>query len=77
MKLLRCILGLFLGLCLGLAQAGIPVAVKILGFNDFHGNLQSPGAFSGQPFRRRGFSCGVHCKGKVAKSEQHLCCVCW
>lgn len=26
-----------------------PVNVKIIGFNDFHGNLQSPGNFSGNP----------------------------
>ena len=49
MSRLRYVFGMFLALCLGLAQAGTPVSVKILSFNDFHGNLQSPGAFSGNP----------------------------
>jgi 5'-nucleotidase len=41
------------GLALGLASsAGAQAAtttVKIIGFNDFHGNLNSPGTFSGAP----------------------------
>jgi 5'-nucleotidase len=49
MSRLRYVFGLFLALCLSLAHAGTPVSVKILSFNDFHGNLQSPGAFSGNP----------------------------
>ncbi len=28
-----------------LAQTAAPITVKIIGFNDFHGNLQSPGTF--------------------------------
>ena len=27
------------------AQSGTPIAVKIIGFNDYHGNLQTPGTF--------------------------------
>lgn len=37
-------------LCLATtAASAAPVTVKVLAFNDFHGNLQSPGAFSGVP----------------------------
>ena len=34
-------------LCLGSAQAQTrpPIVVKVIGFNDYHGNLQSPGTF--------------------------------
>ena len=49
MKLFKFIMALCLSLCLAVAQAGTPVSVKILSFNDFHGNLQSPGNFSGRP----------------------------
>src|SRR5438105_788604 len=28
-----------------------PITVKIIGFNDFHGNLQSPGTFDGANFK--------------------------
>jgi 5'-nucleotidase len=48
MKFLRLTLGLALSLILSAAYAA-PVSVKIIAFNDFHGNLQSPGNFSGQP----------------------------
>jgi 5'-nucleotidase len=38
---------------LGLAAAGLAPAatttVKVIAFNDFHGNLNSPGSFSGVP----------------------------
>jgi 2',3'-cyclic-nucleotide 2'-phosphodiesterase (5'-nucleotidase family) len=41
------------GLVLSLAAAGLAHAatttVKIVAFNDFHGNLNSPGTFSGAP----------------------------
>ncbi len=49
MNKLRFVFGLFVALCMSLAQAGTPVPVKILSINDFHGNLQSPGTFSGVP----------------------------
>ena len=31
------------------AQATAPITVKLIGFNDFHGNLQSPGTFGQNP----------------------------
>jgi 5'-nucleotidase len=43
---------LFVAACLALAgcassgRPGTPIDVKIIGFNDYHGNLQSPGSFS-------------------------------
>ena len=43
---------LFVAVCLALAgcassgRPGTPIDVKIIGFNDYHGNLQSPGSFS-------------------------------
>jgi len=41
------------GLALGLTAASLAQAatttVKIIGFNDFHGNINSPGTFSGSP----------------------------
>jgi 5'-nucleotidase len=48
MKLLPLVALLASGmLCLGAAQAQprAPIVVKIIGFNDYHGNLQSPGTF--------------------------------
>ena len=38
------------------AQATVPITVKLIGFNDFHGNLQSPGTFGQNtivPFAQR------------------------
>jgi 5'-nucleotidase len=35
-----------LWLLAGCATSRAPVAVKLIGFNDYHGNLQSPGAFA-------------------------------
>ena len=43
---------LFVAACLALAgcassgRPGTPIDVKIIGFNDYHGNLQSPGSFA-------------------------------
>jgi 5'-nucleotidase len=34
-----------IGLCAAPAQAAGPFVVKLIGFNDYHGNLQSPGTF--------------------------------
>jgi 5'-nucleotidase len=34
-----------LGLATGAAHAQAPIVVKIIGFNDYHGNLQTPGTF--------------------------------
>ena len=50
---MRAIRSAIMAAAVALAFAGsafaAPVNVKIIGFNDFHGNLQSPGNFSGNP----------------------------
>ncbi len=45
----RFLLGCALGVSFTVAAVAAPITVKILGFNDFHGSLQSPGSFSGNP----------------------------
>jgi 5'-nucleotidase len=52
MKLARTLCAAVIALCLGTAPAAFaqraskaPVTVKIIGFNDYHGNLESPGTF--------------------------------
>lgn len=44
MTISRLAAALALAAC-SLAHAGPTVTVKVIGFNDFHGNLQSPGTF--------------------------------
>jgi 5'-nucleotidase len=44
-KLLGCTLAALLAGC-ATAPPGAPFSVKVIGFNDYHGNLQSPGAFA-------------------------------
>ena len=48
--------GLGLAAADSFAQAAAPITVKVIGFNDYHGNLQSPGTFgvnTTQPFAQR------------------------
>jgi 5'-nucleotidase len=40
-----CVLSTVLALA-GCATPGTPIEVKLIGFNDYHGNLQSPGSFA-------------------------------
>jgi 5'-nucleotidase len=52
MSFRRIVLGVALSLAmvgLAFAQSHLPITVKIIGLNDFHGNLQSPGNFSTGP----------------------------
>ena len=48
-KLTRIAASLLLACSAFAAQAADPIQVKIVSFNDFHGNLMSPGNFSGKP----------------------------
>ena len=45
MNKLSLVLAFTLTACAAAAQTPAPITVKVIGFNDFHGNLQSPGTF--------------------------------
>ena len=62
------------------ASTGTPVDVKLIGFNDYHGNLQSPGSFApdlGVPAAQRvpvggAAHIAAHVAALKAQNPQHV-----
>ena len=71
-KLTRIAASLLLACSAFAAQAADPIQVKIVSFNDFHGNLMSPGNFSGSTGPRRATSIRCRCPARRRRCRRKV-----